>query len=58
MANMNLSDAVKIVQSLLEYQKQVRIDADGADDTSFFIMLSDDEWDAIEELLNTVEGEF
>ena len=55
MASMNLSDAVKIVQSLLEYQKQVRIDADGADDR---VCPSDDEWDAIEELLHAVEGEF
>jgi hypothetical protein len=49
MANMNLSDAVKIVQSLLDYQKRVR------DDTPFFIMLSDEEWEAIEKIMYAAE---
>jgi uncharacterized protein YrzB (UPF0473 family) len=55
MSNMKLIDAAKIVKTLLHEREQMQIDADGS---YFKVCPTDDEWDAIEELLNAVEGEF
>ena len=55
MPNELLWRSIYIVQNLIEYRKRVRIDADGTDDR---VYPSDVEWEAIEHVLNAVQGEF
>jgi uncharacterized protein YrzB (UPF0473 family) len=49
-------NAIQIIRNMLDDRKKIRNGTDNSFDK--IICPTDDEWDAIEELLNAVEGEF